>query len=178
MCEQLAKAHDSGDAPDLAIAAVDRYMDAARESESIGDVAKMSQASLRLAHFCDTMLENLYCEMESNITSESANTVNKWLESSLDESSSNMTEIFIRHALKALEISGSGEMSARHLIPRLLVLLRTEFSPGALRDFGSAILRVPSWLFLDWIPQLLSMLAEEASVQDVIAPLLQRLISM
>ena len=178
MCEQLAKAHDSGDAPDLAIAAVDRYMDAARESESIGDVAKMSQASLRLAHFCDTMLENLYFETESNTTSESANAVNKWLESSLDESASNMTEIFIRHALKALEISGSGEMSARHLIPRLLVLLRTEFSPGALRDFGSAILRVPSWLFLDWIPQLLSMLAEEASVQDVIAPLLQRLISM
>ena len=177
MCEQLARACDSEDAEDLAIAAVDRYMDAARDSESIGDAAKMAEASLRLAHFCDSMLENLQSEIESNAMSKCASAVNQWLDSSLDESSSNMTEVFIRHALKALEISGSGEMSARHLIPRLLVLLRTEFSPRILRNFSSAILRVPSWLFLDWIPQLLSILAEEASLQDVIAPLLQRLIS-
>jgi len=171
ICEQLAAHTQDRESRSFAKAAVRRYMDAVKDSGSIGDVGRISEASLRLAQFCDTMLKSLQHERSSS--SECAEEINQWLHSSLGDSSC-LTEVFIKHALKALETFGSGDMSARHLVPRLLVLLRADISPLTLRGYGSAILRVPTWLFLDWIPQLFSLLAER---DEVVAPLLQRMIS-
>jgi hypothetical protein len=66
-----------------------------------------------------------------------------------------------RHALLAL--AGGAGARARHLIPRVLALLRGDgdrerASAAAAAEFARLAPRVPSWLFLEWIPQLYSLL--------------------
>ena len=65
------------------------------------------------------------------------------------------------HALLAL--AGGAGARARHLIPRVLALLRGDgdrerASAAAAAEFARLAPRVPSWLFLEWIPQLYSLL--------------------
>ena len=64
-----------------------------------------------------------------------------------------------RHALLAL--AGGAGARARHLVPRVLASLRGDDSSTAAAtaaEFTRLAPRVPSWLFLEWLPQLYSLL--------------------
>ena len=170
-CEHLASARDD-DSLSHSIAAINSYISVAERSTN---AAQASEASLRLAHFCDTALKKLHGEyVQTSVSTECAEALNGWLVSSLNDASS-LAEVFILHTLKALAASSAHKSTpARHLLPRLLTLLR-ETCPDA-RDYSQTLLRVPTWLFLDWIPQLLSMVSD-VNLRKVAAPLVQRLVS-
>ena len=172
MCEHLARA-DVNDSAHHGISAIERFMAAVSASEASD---KTLDASLRLAHFCDSALKKLHGEyIETSISSSCAQALHDWLASSDNRSS--LTEVFIRHTLKALEICGTQKSApARNLLPRLLVLLRDDLSESAVQEYSQALLRVPTWLFLDWIPQLLSMVSD-ASLRSVSSPLVRRILS-
>jgi DNA-dependent protein kinase catalytic subunit len=93
--------------------------------------------------------------------------------------------MLVRHALLAL-VGGGGRgalAKARHLIPRVLALLRGDAleskpttgstsgtSPSL--EFAALAGRVPSWLFLEWTPQMISLLdAPGAGGDAVLEPL-------
>ena len=170
-CEHLASARDD-DSFSNGIAAINSYISVAEGSTN---AAQASEASLRLAHFCDTALKKLHGEyVQTSVSTECAEALNGWLASSANDASS-LAEVFILHTLKALAASGTHKStSARHLLPRLLTLLRETCSDA--RDYSQTLLRVPTWLFLDWIPQLLSMVSD-LNLRKVAAPLVQRLVS-
>ena len=176
MSEQLAYAKHA-DSTNYGIEAVNRYMDAIREANLNNAPAHEMDASLRLAHFCDTALKQLRGENSmKTVSAECAESLNSWFAADPEQESS-LTDVFMRSAIKALEISGTqNSSSARQLLPRLLVLLRTSVSIADVQKYSQAILRVPTWLFLDWIPQILSMLSDELS-RGVVAPLVQKLVS-
>ena len=176
MSEQLAYANQA-DSTNYGIQAVNRYMDAIREANLNNAPAHEMDASLRLAHFCDTALKQLRGENSiKTVSVECAESLNSWFTADPEQESS-LTDVFMRSAIKALEISGTqNSSSARQLLPRLLVLLRTSVSIADVQKYSQAILRIPTWLFLDWIPQILSMLSDEVS-RGVVAPLVQKLVS-
>lgn len=150
MCERLARA-GGADSDDYAEAAIRGYtlaQDGARNMKQSID------ASLRLAHFCDALLK-----------------------SATNDRGSDYSEVFVRQTLIALKASGTKRSApARHLLPRLLVLLREVITDDTAFEFGQALSRVPVWLFLDWIPQLISMMSD-SQLDAVASPLIRSLVS-
>lgn len=150
MCERLAR--DGGaDSDDYTAAAIRGYTLA---HDGARNMIQSMDASLRLAHFCDALLKN-----------------------AMNDRGSDYSQIFIRQTLIALKASGTKKSApARHLLPRLLVLLREVITDDAALEFGQALSRVPVWLFLDWIPQLLSMMSV-SRLEVLASPLIRSLVS-
>jgi DNA-dependent protein kinase catalytic subunit len=92
----------------------------------------------------------------------------------------------VRHALLALAGGASGVPRARHLIPRVLALLRggsdaygqtVNASDAVANEFASFVSKVPPWLFVEWVPQMLSSLEIPGAGGDALVPCLESLAS-
>lgn len=170
MCEHLASA-GGDDSITYGIAAIENFTAIAETGKNVEHAV---DASLRLAHFCDAALKKLHGDYaQASISSNCAEALEVWLA----ENHSSLSQVFIRHTLKSLEMYGTQQsLPARHLLPRLLVLLRDHMSPQTAQEYSQTLLRVPSWLFLDWIPHLLSMVSD-TQLHAVTSPLTRRLLS-
>ena len=82
----------------------------------------------------------------------------------------------VRHALLALAGGASGVPRARHLIPRVLALVRGG-SRAIAAEFAKFTPNVPPWLFIEWVPQMLSSLEVPGAGGDALIPCLQALAS-
>ena len=165
-----------GDARDLSELALESFEEAVEISKSHrgssgsqGNEARgAAKASLRLALYCDELLK-------SPDDSKSEYIRDLGLEPSL-----------VRHALLALAGGASGVPRARHLIPRVLALLRggsdacgqtVNASDAVANEFASFVSKVPPWLFVEWVPQMLSSLEIPGAGGDVLVPCLESLAS-
>ena len=138
-------------------------------SGSQGNEARgAAKASLRLALYCDELLK-------SPDDSKSEYIRDLGLEPSL-----------VRHALLALAGGASGVPRARHLIPRVLALLRggsdaygqtVNASDAVANEFASFVSKVPPWLFVEWVPQMLSSLEIPGAGGDALVPCIESLAS-
>ena len=124
-----------------------------------------AKASLRFASHCEATL----CAREASALGEKSE-----IHDSLDWNSifgapdataaaafhpKGLEPTLARHALLAL--AGGAGARARHLVPRVLASLRGDDSSTAAAtaaEFARLAPRVPSWLFLEWLPQLYSLL--------------------
>ena len=124
-----------------------------------------AKASLRFASHCEATL----CAREASALGEKSE-----IRDSLDWNSifgapdataaaafhpKGLEPTLARHALLAL--AGGAGARARHLVPRVLASLRGDDSSTAAAtaaEFARLAPRVPSWLFLEWLPQLYSLL--------------------
>ena len=124
-----------------------------------------AKASLRFASHCEATL----CAREASALGEKSE-----IRDSLDWNSifgapdataaaafhpKGLEPTLARHALLAL--AGGAGTRARHLVPRVLASLRGDDSSTAAAtaaEFARLAPRVPSWLFLEWLPQLYSLL--------------------
>ena len=165
-----------GDARDLSKLALESFEEAVEISKSHrgpsgsqGNEARgAAKASLRLALYCDELLK-------SPDDSKSEYIRDLGLEPSL-----------VRHALLALAGGASGVPRARHLIPRVLALLRggsdaygqtVNASDAVANEFASFVSKVPPWLFVEWVPQMLSSLEIPGAGGDALVPCLESLAS-
>ena len=149
-----------GDGRALSKLALDSFEEAVEISKSRkgtddNEARGAAKASLRLALYCDELLKSPDDSKSSNLG----------LEPSL-----------VRHALLALAGGASGVPRARHLIPRVLALVRGGSSAVA-AEFAKFAPDVPPWLFVEWVPQMLSSLEVPGAGGDALVPCLEALAS-
>ena len=154
---------------------------------------RAAKASLRLALFCDGL------PAAAAPTRDGTSSAGSGTESSAHPGSPafhhaihplGVEPTLVRHAMLALAGGAAGTPRARHLIPRVLAILRGVYvgrvgrdSPesdasrvarvsASAEEFTRLFPRVPSWYFLEWIPQMLSLLdVHGAGGESVVAPL-------
>ena len=149
-----------GDGRALSKLALDSFEEAVEISKSRkgtddNEARGAAKASLRLALYCDELLKSPDDSKSSDLG----------LEPSL-----------VRHALLALAGGASGVPRARHLIPRVLALVRGG-SGAVAAEFAKFAPDVPPWLFVEWVPQMLSSLEVSGAGGDALVPCLEALAS-
>ena len=115
-----------------------------------------SKASLNLARFCDELLIRFEDSMTMDFDTLSAT--------------------LVKHVLRAMKTRSKACEKARHLLPRVLALLRaTTGESPILLEFVSGVRNTAAWYFLDWISELVVLLSSESSY-DAVSPLMTRLV--
>ena len=182
-----------GDMRDLASLEFARAATLAKEcaqyaSAPLNPARGAAKASLRLALHCESIL----CDREAR----SASNENDKIETFPPQSAAadgkahsafhpeGLEPTLVRHALLAL--AGGAGARARHLVPRVLATLRGDDERGegceniketsaAASEFSRLAPRVPDWLFLEWTPQLLSLLDAAGSGGDAVVGTVQKI---
>jgi len=141
-----ARAHD----------AISCYTAAESCAEAESNAKLSSKASLNLARFCDELLIRFEDSMTMDVDM--------------------LSSTLVKHVLKAMKTRSKACEKARHLLPRVLSLLRvTRGKDSILSEFERGVRDVSAWYFLDWISELVVLLSSESSY-DAVSPLMTRLI--
>ena len=157
VCEKLCMfTKDKHRAETLAHDAITCYSAAESCAEAENNVKLASKASLNLARFCDELL----IQYEDSMTRD------------IDVLSATLVE----HVLKAMKSRSKACEKARHLLPRVLAILRNTTGKSAIfSQFESGVRNTPAWYFLDWISELVVLLSSE-SAYGAVSSLVTRLV--
>ena len=157
ICEKLCMfTKDKNRVENLARETISCYSAAESCAEAENNVKLSSKASLNLARFCDELLIRFEDSMTMDFDTLSAT--------------------LVKHVLRAMKTRSKACEKARHLLPRVLALLRaTTGKSPILLEFVSGVRNTAAWYFLDWISELVVLLSSESSY-DAVSPLMTRLV--
>lgn len=169
-----ASSSAGGDANALSALAIDNFANAVALATQSDGARGAAKASLRLAMHCDDVLR---AKESNDDRDDGRDAIDARFRG--DETGAlhpgGLEPSLVRHALLALAGGAARVPKARHLIPRVLALLREDDCDAAAAEFKRLVHDVPSWLFLEWVPQTLSLLDVPGPGGDAIVPLLESL---
>lgn len=156
ICEKLWMLKQNDQLNNLANDTINCYITAESCASAESNTKLAAKASLNLARFCDELLKDAQVDDVKNVT---------------------IRATLVKHVLKALKSGSKACNSARHLLPRVLALLRnTEPNSQTIFEFKIGVELTPAWYFLDWISQLVSLLSSESS-HEAVSSLVSRLVA-
>lgn len=149
--------------------AVPSGTDATAEREA----RRQSKASLKFARFCNDVLQLASGDADQtqnnppSLPPEIASALAGGTDSGLPPVS-NYPPLVIKHVLRALSLDAS--LKPHQLIPRVLALLGQ--NKATLKEFEAGVEAVPSWVFIAWVSQILSVMEQPEG--RVLARVLER----